>query len=126
MEDNGIGALKPAELRGSKRINYYSNLQCTKSLYNGEAEEYAEPLQLTLINVSVGGLGIICDRHFEKDTVLLLNIRLEEENYDKVAARVIWTIKKGDMFRHGLEISNVSGRLYSHLSRLDNSITTTV
>ncbi len=119
-------ASKLAELRKSKRIDYYSRLQCTKSIHKGETEEYEEPIELMLINISIGGLGIISERQFEKDTVLILNLTLEEENYKKVTAKVMWTVKKGDMFRHGIEISNISGRLFSHLSRLDNSITTTV
>jgi hypothetical protein len=35
-------------------------------------------------------------------------------------------MEKGGKFRHGMEITNISGRLFSHLNRLDNSITTTV
>lgn len=119
-------AAQHTEMRKHKRIDYYSMLQCTKSIYNGEVEDYAEPLQLVLLNISIGGLGIICERHFQKDTVLYLNMQLEDQSYEKIAAKVMWSIKKGDMYRHGLEISNMSGRLYSHLSRLDNSITTTV
>lgn len=126
MDTNGIEAVKSAELRKNKRIDYYSKIQCIKSVYKGETEEYGEPLELMLINVSIGGLGIICERHYEKDTVLFLNIKLEEESFPKVAAKVMWTIKKGDMYRHGLEISNMSGRLYRHLSKLDNSVTATV
>lgn len=126
MNNSSTEAAKLAELRKSKRIDYYAKIQCTKSIYNGNTEEYEEPLELTLINVSIGGLGIVSERSFEKAAVLVLNLRLEEENYEKVTAKVMWTIKKGDLFRYGLEISNISGRLYSHLSRLDNSITTTV
>lgn len=115
-----------AELRKSKRIDYCSKIQCTKSIYKGETEEYEEPLELMLINVSTGGLGIISERSFEKGTILILNLTLEEANYKKVAAKVMWTIKNGDKFRYGMEITNITGRLFSHLSRLDNSITTTV
>jgi hypothetical protein len=53
-------------------------------------------------------------------------MKLEEEYYEKVTAKVMWNMKKGDAYRHGLEITNISGRLYRHLSRIDNSITTTV
>lgn len=126
MKNNGIEAAKPEELRKSKRIDYYSKILCTKSIYNGETEEYETPAELMLINVSVGGLGVVCERHFEKDTMLFLDIKLGEESFRNVAAKVMWTIKKGDMHRHGLEISNMSGKLYRSLSRLDNSITATV
>ncbi|HYE81329.1 MAG TPA: PilZ domain-containing protein [Clostridia bacterium] len=114
------------EMRRSKRIDYLSKIYCIKSINNGETEEYEEPLEMPLLNVSAGGLGIISGRLFEKGSVLVLRMKLEEISYDKVTAKVMWTIKKGDMFRHGLEITNISGKLYSHLSRLDNSITTTV
>ena len=115
-----------AEIRKGKRIDFFSQVFCIKSIYNGETEEYHEPLELTLLNVSLGGLGIVSDKLFEKGSVLVLRIKLEDVSYEKVTTKVIWNIKKSNKYRHGLEISNISGRLYSHLSRLDNSITTTV
>lgn len=112
--------------RKSKRINYFSKIYCKKSMYNGKAEEYDEPVELLLHDVSEGGLGVICDRLFEKGSVLVLGINLEDVHYEKVTAKVMWTMKKNNTYRHGLEIMNLSGKLYRHLSRLDNSITTTV
>jgi hypothetical protein len=126
MDTSVAEGAKFDELRKSKRIDCYSRIQCTKSMYNGETEEYEEPLELMLINVSISGLGIISERPFEKETILILNLMLEGVNYKKVTAKVMWTLKKGDKFRQGMEITNISGRLYTHLSRLDNSITTTV
>jgi hypothetical protein len=126
MGTNGAEAAKLAEARKSKRIDYNAKIQCTKSIHSGETEEYEEPLELMLINVSIGGLGIISERLFEKDTTMILNLTLEGESYKKVAAKVMWTMEKGGKFRHGMEITNISGRLFSHLNRLDNSITTTV
>jgi len=114
------------EMRKSKRINCFSEIYCIKSSYNGETEKYDEPYLLMLLNISSGGLCIASDKLFEKGSVLVLRMMLEDASYDKVNAKVIWDIKKGDTYRHGLEIINMSGRLYSHLNRLDNSITTTV
>lgn len=127
MDFGGIQEDKNSvEMRRGKRIDYYSKIQCVKSIYNGVTEEYAEPLLLKLLNVSAGGLGIVSDKLLEKGSVLVLRIQLEEVSYDKVTAKVMWNIKKGNVYRYGLEITNISGRLYSHLSRLDNSITTMV
>lgn len=114
------------EKRKSKRINCFSEIYCIKSSYNGETEEYDEPLLLRLLNISSGGICIASDKLFEKSSVLVLKMMLEDVSYDKVNAKVIWNIKKGDTYRHGLEIINISGRLYSHLNKLDNSITTIV
>ena len=126
MKSKGTEASKPANKRKNRRIDYYSKIQCIKSTYKGRTEEYEIPLELTLINISVGGLGIISEKPFEKDAVLVLSFKLEEERYEKVSAKVMWMMKMGDMYRHGLEIMNVSGKLYKHLSMLDNSITTKV
>ncbi len=126
MNTGGMEETKLSELRKNKRIDYFSKAYCRKSMHDGETEEYEQPLELMLINISVGGLGIVSEKIFEKDTVMLLDLKLEDEHYEKVTAKVMWTIRKGDMFRHGLELMNVSGRLYRHLSRLDNSVTTTV
>jgi c-di-GMP-binding flagellar brake protein YcgR len=126
MGAGGIEDKNFVEMRKSKRIECQSKIYCTKSIYNGNTEEYGEPLEITLLNVSAGGLGIVSDKLFEKGTTLVLNMKLEEEYYEKVTAKVMWDMKKGDKYRHGLEIINISGRLYRHLSRFDNSITTTV
>jgi c-di-GMP-binding flagellar brake protein YcgR len=115
-----------ADMRKSKRINYSSKIYCSKSIYNSETEEYEEPLELMLLNVSAGGLGIASDKLFENDSVLVLRMELKEVSYDKVTAKVLWNIKKGDIYRYGLEIINISGKLFRHLNQLDNSITTTV
>lgn len=114
------------EMRKSKRIDCFSRIYCIKSINNGETEEYGEPLLLTLLNISSGGLGIASDKLFEKGTILVLRMMLEDISYDKVTAKVIWNIKIGGTYRHGLKLTNISGRLYNHLSRLDNSITTIV
>jgi hypothetical protein len=126
MNIGGAEISKTYNSRKSKRIDYYSKIQCTKSIQRGETKEYEEPLELMLISVSVGGLSIISEEPFEKGTILIFNLKLEETLYEKVSANVIWTIKKGDMFRNGLGIMNISGKLYRHLSRLDNGITTRV
>ncbi len=126
MGAGGIEDKNLVEMRKSKRIEYLSKVYCTKSIYNGTTEEYDEPLELTLLNVSAGGLGIVSDKLFEKGSILVLNMKLEEVSYEKVTAKVMWNMKKGNMYRYGLEITNLSGRLYRHLSQLDNSITTTV
>ncbi|NLK35581.1 MAG: PilZ domain-containing protein [Gracilibacteraceae bacterium] len=126
MKIKGTETSKPANVRKSKRIDYYSKIYCTKSIQEGRTEEYDVPIELMLINISIGGLGIISERIFEKDTVLVLDLKLEEVKYEKVYAKVMWVMKMGDMYRHGLEIFNVSGRLYKHLGALDNSIRTTV
>lgn len=126
MNVGGAEVSKPDNSRKNRRIDYYSKIQCTKSIQGGESEEYEEPLELILISVSVGGLSIISEKRFEKDTILIFNLKLENAFYEKVTANVIWTIKKGDMFRNGLGIMNMSGRLYKHLSQLDNGITARV
>jgi len=119
---NGAEGAKHNNSRKSRRVDYYSKIQCTKSILGGETKEYEEPLELMLISVSVGGLSVISEEPFEKDTILMFNLKLEDTLYEKVSANVIWTIKKGDMFRSGLGIMNISGKLYRHLSRLDNGI----
>lgn len=127
MKSGGIEKERDfVEMRKSRRINYLSKIYCKKCICGGETEEYKEPLELTLLNVSVGGLGIMSDRMFEVGSILTLSMKLEEISYEKVTAKVMWNIKKGEMYRHGLQIVNISGRLFRHLSRLDNSITTTV
>lgn len=117
---------RPVNMRKGRRTEYYSKIYCTKYIEGGQAKEFDKPLEMILLNVSTGGLGILSETLYDNGIVLVLNIKLEEKYYEKVHARVMWSIKKGDMYRHGLEIINISGKLFSHLRKLDNSITTIV
>ena len=112
--------------RQSPRIEYYSKICCKKALVKDEEFEFEEPLELIVINVSERGFGVLSAKHFDVGTILSLNIVLEEVEYEKISARVIWEIKKGDMYRLGLLIINISGRLFSHMSKFNNSISVDV
>ncbi len=124
MTENMENNLQTKEMRKSKRIEYYSKIQCIKYFFNGSEFEVDIPIEVMLINISVTGLGIISDRKFEDNTILVLNMALEDVLYENISAKVIWSAKTGSTYRHGLQICRLSGRLFSHLSKLDNSVIT--
>lgn len=114
------------ELRRHKRIDLHSKVYCTKYISEGKEIELEAPIELMLLNISASGFGVISPTPFEKDSLLVLNITLEEEKYERVSARVIWETAKGNQYRQGLTISNMSGKLFTHISKLDNSIKTEI
>jgi hypothetical protein len=115
---------KFSEMRRSRRIEYYSKIYCLKYFYGGNEVEPNKPIDIMLINISRTGLGIICEHKFEDNTILVLDLSLEDIIYKSVSAKVIWGIPKGNLHRYGLEICRLSGKLFTHLSKLDNSIVT--
>ncbi len=111
------------ESRKSTRVGCTSKISCTKYTYSGGAEECDSLIELTLINASAGGIGVLTDKTFEIESILTLKIELDGISYEKVTGKVAWGMKKSDKNFYGLEITNMSGRLYRHLSKIDNSIT---
>lgn len=117
---------KESDKRESKRIDLISKIYCKKYFEGGQAKEFENAMEFTLLNVSIGGLGITTEVPFENGSVLILDIQLGDERFKNLSARVIWSIKKGNIYRYGLEIINLSGKLFSYLRKLDNSITAQV
>ncbi|MFZ5351336.1 MAG: PilZ domain-containing protein [Bacillota bacterium] len=110
------------EKRRSRRIPQSSKLYCHKYLFCGDEIELKQPLVMELMNISVDGLGIKAEQKFEDSTILILDIVLEDILYEKITAKILWGIPYNGVYRYGLEISALSGRLYKHLCSLDNSI----
>jgi hypothetical protein len=79
-------------------------------------------VELPLLNISSGGLGVISEDKYENGAMMVLNIKLEEAYYERILAKVMWQVPTEGAYRYGLAISNISGKMYTHLSKLDNSI----
>ncbi len=114
------------DMRRHKRMGQQSKAYCKKYISEGREVEPESPLEMELLDISAGGLGVMSPVSLDKGSMLVLNIILEGERYDRVSARVIWEIPTEGFYRQGLIIMNISGRLFTHITKLDNSITTEI
>lgn len=70
---------------------------------SNKAVEIDFPLEISLRDISAGGLGIKSNVIFEKDTTLSLNLELEEESY-VVIGKIVWCEPCGDFYDCGLKL----------------------
>ena len=73
------------------------------------------PSEVSLIDISAGGLGIKSNVELELDTTLSINIQLETINY-VVIGKVVWCRKEDDIFNCGLKLIYLPSELRDFLN----------
>ena len=68
------------------------------------------PVEISLIDLSVGGLGIKSNVELENDTTISINIQVDEMNY-VVIGRVVWCTKEGNLYNCGLKLIYIPSEL---------------
>lgn len=105
------------ERRREKRI---SNLGVIES-YNFHTSSHDvminAPLEISLIDISVGGLGIKSNNALEMDTTLSLAIEVESINH-VVIGRVVWCRLEDGIYNCGLKLIYMPGELHDFLERI--------
>ncbi len=72
------------------------------------------PLEISLIDLSTGGLGIKSNVVLENETTISINIQLEETNH-VVIGRVVWCAKEGNLYNCGLKLIYIPSELKDYL-----------
>jgi hypothetical protein len=105
-----------ADLRLFVRIRYIQKVTCTMVYEDIEKEpcELDEPLQLMIVDISVGGIGVICEQEIEVGMILGITIILDNIPYD-VKYEVVYCIPMDDKFRIGLKIAQRDKVFMRHL-----------
>ena len=111
-----------ADRRQLTRVEMISRALCLKKVHRGELTEFEPPIEVSLLNLSEGGLCIRSEEIFEKEALVTLEVEIEGEIYSGINGKVIWNIPETGTFQYGLHVSNMSGRLFSHAFRLNTGI----
>jgi len=72
------------------------------------------PLEISLIDISIGGIGIKANTMLENDTTMSINIQLENENY-VVIGKVVWCRPEDNLFTCGLKLIYMPTELHEFL-----------
>lgn len=72
------------------------------------------PVEISLIDMSVGGIGIKSNVALENETTISINIQFEEMNY-VVIGRVVWCKQEGNLFNCGLKLIYIPSDLKDYL-----------
>lgn len=114
------------ERRANFRLSYNTVVLCSKCILDGRIETYDPPLEMQVVNISMDGLCISTSKVFMEGAVLEFDMALEEIIYKNTFARIMWLIKSDRTYRYGLNIKNMTGRLSTHICKLENRISESV
>lgn len=82
--------------------------------------EMSFPEEISLRDISLGGLGIKSNVRLQKETTLSINLQLEEESY-VVIGKVVWCKSTGDQYDCGLKLIYMPEPLIAYFSDLKDS-----
>jgi hypothetical protein len=105
-----------ADRRLFVRIRYLQHIECTALSDSPEEEPYslANPFVFMISDLSMGGIGIICDDKIEVGKVLAIRLVLDNIPYD-VKCQVVYCFQNDDKFRAGLKIIKREKKFIQHL-----------
>lgn len=104
-----------ADRRLFVRIRYLQRIECTAVSDSSEAEPYflPHPLVFMISDLSMGGIGIICDNEIDVGKVLAIRLNLDSIPYD-IKCEVMYCFQNNDKFRAGLKIIQREKRFIRH------------
>lgn len=107
------------ERRREKRIG---NLGVIES-FNFHASNHEvminSPLEISLVDISLGGVGIKSNVSLDKDTTLSIAIQMEQVNH-VVIGRIVWCAKEDNYYTCGLKLIYMPPELRDLLEELSD------
>ena len=111
-----IDEVQRADLRLFVRIRYMQKVTCS-TVYEDitkEPHELDKPLELMIVDISVGGIGVICEHEIDVGRVFGMPITLDGIAYD-IKCEVVYCIPIEGKFRAGFKIVQKEKRFMRHL-----------
>ena len=105
-----------ANLRLFVRIRYMQKVTCSTAYEDITKETYEldRPLELMIVDLSVGGIGVICEHEIDVGRILEIHIILDAIPYD-IKCEVVYCIPIDGKFRAGLKIAHKDKCFMRHL-----------
>lgn len=113
---NRLDEKQLADRRLYTRVAYIQKVKCNAILESVEAQPVllAKPIDFMVIDISMGGIGIICESEIALGTILAFNLTLENITYE-IKCGVIYCYENDDKFRAGLKIAVMDKNFIRHL-----------
>lgn len=105
--------------RRNRRFEQIGNIETYNFHASNQTVEIQTPLEITLRDISVGGLGIKSSHAMNPDTTLSLNLDFNDENF-VVIGKVVWCKEAGNLFSCGLKLIYMPDELVEMLTDMDN------
>ncbi|RCX18269.1 PilZ domain-containing protein [Anaerobacterium chartisolvens] len=107
------------ERRRYVRVRYIQNIRC-ELIAEPPGTELAppeKPITLTLFDVSMAGLGGVCDSEIKVGSILVFTMMLDQMPYE-IKCEIIYCLKESDKFRVGFKTLKGHKKFIHHLKLL--------
>lgn len=94
---------KVMERRRQARISNIGKIESFNFQHGNEIVQIDTPIEISLKDISLGGLGIISSNAFDVDTTLSIGLILEEESF-VVIGKIVWCQSMGAYYESGLKL----------------------
>lgn len=106
--------------RRDKRFNEFGNIETYNFHATNRSVEIHTPLEITLRDISAGGLGIKSTIMLDPEVTISMNLDLNEENY-VIIGKVVWCKSEGEVYSCGLKLIYIPDDLVQFVSSLDEN-----
>lgn len=107
------------EKRRYVRVRYIQQLECP-AISKDISEEFtplSRPIVLTMSDLSMGGIGAVCEHELDVGSILSFDITLDNFKYT-IQCQVVYCILMEESFRVGLKIVGKNKEFVKHLKIL--------
>lgn len=104
--------------RDELRIEYFERIYLYNYYHNGELVKLSSSYELVMLSISLEGLQVITDKKFDKEDILLLNIRFDGIPFDKILSKIKNIKKIGEMYKICLDFIGIPNFLFEKLKSI--------
>lgn len=105
--------------RHYKRIDNDGRVQSVEYFPSQEHVQIERPIEISLENISLGGIGIKSTEPLENGMTISLNLYINERNFS-VVAKVVWTEDMDSYHKSGLELLYIPDELIDEIREIMN------
>lgn len=105
-------------VRDELRIEYLERIYLYSYYHKGQLIKLDSSCELITLSISLHGLEMITDKQFDKEDILLLNIRVDGLPFDKVLGKVKNINKIGEMHKICIEFIGIPNFLFEKLKSM--------
>ena len=105
--------------RHHKRVRHEDRALCYRYYNTEELIELETPIELFVMDISSGGVGLRSSQPLHSGFVLIFDINFGLSTH-KVMAKVMWSKQKDSYYRSGLEFVSIPYKLKGEINALAN------
>lgn len=108
-----------ADRRLYVRVIYIQSIKCNVIKESKESQPIllTQPIEFMIVDLSIGGIGIICEHEIKIGTILIFKLTFDNITYE-VKYEVVYCFPNDDKFRAGLRMAEKDKEFIRHLKIL--------